>query len=250
MAEFAANNHDSTSNSISSFAANYGFNPRFTTAPPVTTDSSSPNSRAQLEIANDFADTMTHIDAYLHEEMTAAQQYYEEQANTQRNPVPNYKPGDEVFLLLTNVNSERPARKLDSKKLGRFRIIRAINPYAYLLDLPATMRISPVVHVNLLRLAGNDPVPGQSHAPPPPVIVSNSVEWEVEAIVKSRVNRSKRRFEYLVKWLGYPDATREPEEHVVSAAALVDQFYHAYPNEPRFVGRRPREGHVIGGPPP
>ena len=82
LAEFAANNHNLSPNSISPFAANYRFNPRFTTAPPISANSSTPNSRAQLQIANNFANTMSAIDAYLHKEMTAAQQYYEEQANT------------------------------------------------------------------------------------------------------------------------------------------------------------------------
>ena len=145
----------------------------------------------------------------------------------------NYQPGDKVFLLSTNINSERPAQKLDWRKLGRFKIICAINPYSYLLDLPPTMRISPVVHVSLLRPAARDPVPGQSNTPPPPIIVNDIEEWEVESIVKSRYNRSKRRFEYLVKWLGYPNATWEPVENVVSAAALVDAFHAAYPHEPR-----------------
>lgn len=46
MAEFTANNHNSAATSISPFAANYGFNPQSTTALPVTTNLSTPNSRA------------------------------------------------------------------------------------------------------------------------------------------------------------------------------------------------------------
>lgn len=181
VAEFSANNHDSSPNSISPFAANYGFNSRFTIAPPVTTDRSTPNSRAQLEVAINFVDTMAQIDAYLHKELTAAQHYYEEQANTQREAAPAYKPGDEVFLLSTNIRSERRSKKLDWKKLGRFKIVKAINPYAYLLDLPASMKISPVVHIHLLRPAGTDPVPGQSSVP------LHQLWWVTRSSGKSKV---------------------------------------------------------------
>lgn len=250
LVEFTANNHDSSPTSISPFVANYGFNPRFTMAPSVTTDSSTPNSRAQLKVANQFADTMMQISTYLHEEITAAQQYYEEQANTQRALALAYQPGDEVFLLASNINSKQPSKKLDWKKLGHFKIIRAINPYTYLLNLPHTMRISPVVHTSLLRPAADDPVPGQTNLPPPPIIVNEAEEWEVKSIVKSRLNCSKRRFKYLVKWLGYPDATWEPKENIISTAALVNQFYHAYPNKPRPVGWTLHGNLSVGGPPP
>lgn len=78
VAKFSANNHNSAPNSVLPFTANYGFNCRFTIASLVTSNCSTPNSRAQLKIANNFVDTMVQIDAYLHKEMTAAQYYYKE----------------------------------------------------------------------------------------------------------------------------------------------------------------------------
>ncbi|SGY57078.1 BQ5605_C006g04218 [Microbotryum silenes-dioicae] len=42
-------------------------------------------------------------------------------------------------------------QQLDSHKLGPFTIKRIINPVAYELDLPSTMRIYPVFHVSLLE---------------------------------------------------------------------------------------------------
>lgn len=169
---------------------------------------------------------------YLCKEITAAQHYYEKQANTQQAPAPAYQLGNEVFLFASNINSERPLKKLDWKKLGWFKTIQAINPYTYLLDLPHTMKISLVVHTSLLHPASNNPVPGQANLPPLPVIVNNSEEWEVESIVKSCHNRSKCWFKYLVKWLGYPNAVWEPEENIISATTLVNQFHHTYPNKP------------------
>ena len=78
--------------------------------------------------------------------------------------------------------------------------------YAYELDLPPSIRIHPVFHVNLLRPAASNPVPGQHNPPPPPVEVDGLEEWHVEEILNSRWERRGRggpRFKYTVKWVGY-----------------------------------------------
>ena len=159
--------------------------------------------------------------------MTSAQARYEEQANRHRHPARRYTVGQEVWLDARNIRTMRPQKKLDWKSLGPFRISEVISPYAYRLDLPASMRIHPVFHVSLLRPTADDPLPGQNQDPPPPVEVDGLEEWLVEDIVDSRWERRGRggpRLKYMVKWTGYDQPTEEPAEYLEHARQIVANF--------------------------
>jgi hypothetical protein len=51
-------------------------------------------------------------------------------------PVEGFSIGDKVWLLLTNISSKRPSKKLDNRKGGPFTITEKISSHAYRLDLP------------------------------------------------------------------------------------------------------------------
>ena len=224
IAEFAQNNHVSATTQLSPFAANYGYHPRgFPKA--IEETRSSTNTLA----AGQFAKRMVEIEEFLKENMLYAQQEQELQANRHRKGAPLYKPGDKVFVLTRHIKTSRPSNKLDYKKLGRYPIKRRINASAYEVDLPSSMGIHPVFHVSLLRPAPNDPVPGQSHDPPPPVEIDGEEEYEVEAIVDSRFNRRRKRLEYKVKWTGYDVPTWQPLEDLDNATEALQAYRLAYP---------------------
>ncbi|QRV73441.1 Transposon Ty3-G Gag-Pol polyprotein [Ceratobasidium sp. AG-Ba] len=61
---------------------------------------------------------------------------------TLEKPSKELKVGDKVWLLLTNLSSKRPTKKLDNRKGGPFTITEKISSHAYRLDLPKTKDVA------------------------------------------------------------------------------------------------------------
>lgn len=116
----------------------------------------------------------------------------------------NFKIGDQVWLEATHISSDRPAKKLDDKCFGPFRILERHGASAYKLALPGTWKsIHPVFNECVLSPFTPAEFPSQRKPPPPPpVLVDGYEEQEVEVILDSRLRREK--LEYLVHWKGYP----------------------------------------------
>lgn len=225
LAEFAANNHASETTGISPFFALYGKDPRFgfhqnTSDNPDSIDDST---------ARKVGATMELIHEHTRLEMARAQARYQEQADKHRLPAPNFSVGDKVWFDARNVQTTRPCKKLDYRRLGPYEIEAVISPYAYRLKLPADLKIHPVQSVSLLELADNNPYPGQIDLPPPPVIVDNEEEWQVDEVLDARIRY--RRLEYLIKWTGYDRPEWHPARNVNGLAA-IDDFHRQYPSKP------------------
>ena len=76
-----------------------------------------------------------------------------------------------------------------------------------------------------------NPIPGYTLLPPPPITVSDHEEFKVEGILDHKIhkyNKSTKRF-FLVKWKGYPDhdAIWEKEEVLKQNANETLQDYLA-----------------------
>ena len=69
--------------------------------------------------------------------------------------------------------------------LGPFSVKEKIGR-AFRLNLPTIMKIHDVFHPVLLRKAATDPLPGQEHTEPPPMVIEDEEEWEVDDILNSR----------------------------------------------------------------
>jgi len=104
--------------------------------------------------------TMQQVPEHLRVEMRRSQAVDEEGANRGRIPAPNIQVGYKVWLDARNIRTTRPTRKLDWKCLGPFRVRKQVSPYAYELDLPASIRIHRVKPVSLLDILAEDPLAG------------------------------------------------------------------------------------------
>lgn len=155
---------------------------------------------------------MNELNNFLRENMKASQAFYEKYANNRRSIPPSYQVGQKVFVNSKNIKTNRPSKKLDWKNLGPFMITKVIGCQSYQLQLPENLKsIHPVFHTNLLRPDQNNPLPGQTKEPNPPVEVDNWREnlYEVDALVGSRHLRN-RGFEYKAKYTGLFETSWKP----------------------------------------
>ena len=147
-----------------------------------------------------------------------------------------YNVGDEVVLTTANLRSYCPhlPPKIKARWVGPFRITREISPVAYGLDLPPGWRIHPVFHVSKLKRYIRSEEFLREVEPPPLVLVGDTVEYEVEGILRHQGKGARRR--YLVLWKGYPlhEATWEPESHLANAPNILEEYL-------RHVSARNRE---------
>ena len=93
------------------------------------------------------------------------------------------------------------------------------------------MKCHPVLHVSLLEPAASNPLAGQKHPAPPPIIIDDNFESEVEKILDSKLER--KTLKYLVRWVGYDELTWEPVQLLKNSPKLVHYFHRKYPTKPK-----------------
>jgi hypothetical protein len=229
LAEFAANNQASESTGSSPFFGTYGFDPKWQTDLSPVAPNDDDDARALRA-----ATRLTEIHSHLRTELGRAQDRHAYGADRNRLPAPQFLPGDKVWLNARNIATRRPSRKLDHRRLGPFEVIedpRLKSKHAVKLALPDSMKIHPVFHVSLLEHAADDPLPGQSVPPPPPVEVDGEEEYFVDSILDSRLYGRSRKLQYLVKWTGYDKPDWEDARNVDGLSAL-DRFHELHPDKP------------------
>ena len=165
------------------------------------------------------------------ENLLAAQQRQARYADEKRRDRV-FKVGDRVLLSTANLNTQERMAKLIPKWIGPYRVKRVVSRVAYELELPASVRIYPVVHVSQLRayVDGGATFPSRECVlrPEPELLDTGEPAWEVEEVLDKRVRsvRGRRVTDYLVLWKGYPleEATWEPASNLRAAQWSVDQY--------------------------
>jgi len=139
-----------------------------------------------------------------------------------------FRKGDQVWLDNKNLKLPYPTRKLAPKREGPFEIIEVLGPLTYKLKLPATWRIHNVFHATLLVPYKENLTHGTNFLRPPPDIINDEEEWEVEAILKHRDTgrRNNRVRQYWIKWKGWEtnNNTWEPEAMLGHSKELLQEY--------------------------
>ena len=109
-----------------------------------------------------------------------------------------YQKGDKVWLEGTNLKWIEETLKLFPRQYGPFRVATKVSHVAYKLDLLDYWRIHNVFHTSLLTLYHETKEHGPNFLALPPDIIDDTLEWEVEKILKEWEFRRWQKKQYLV----------------------------------------------------
>ena len=230
LAEFAYNNAPNATTGISPFYANKGYNPAITVYPERDLASAR---------ARDFAVDLDELHSVLKSEIGRAQKRYQASADTHRLRPPDFKVGDKVFVKAKFFRTTRPMKKLSEKYFGPYEIIAQAGTLSFTLRLPDAMRsVHPVFHVSMLEPHTDNTIPNRIPPPPEPVEIDGEVEYEIDRILDSKIDRRRRTCPLLYKvlWTGYEGTDEESSwltaAELEHASELVEDFHKAYPAKP------------------
>jgi Chromo (CHRromatin Organisation MOdifier) domain len=114
--------------------------------------------------------------------------------------------GQKVWLEGTNLTTSHPTKKFAPKCYGPFPIADVILPVVYRLTLPLSWKIHNVFHVSLLTPYKEMEEHGPNFAKPPPELIKEQEEYEVEQVLASRTYGHWKKLQYLICWKGYSHA--------------------------------------------
>ena len=111
----------------------------------------------------------------------AAKQHYD----LRKKPAHEYRPGDQVWLEVSNLKSIRPSKKLGPKRYGLFKVIEKIRHATYWLLLPDNWKLIYLVFNQDLLTPFNEAAfaTQRKPRPPPPEIIGDELEYEVQQIL-------------------------------------------------------------------
>ena len=156
-----------------------------------------------------------------------------------------FQKGDLVWLEGRNLKTDQPASKLAAKRYGPFPVAQVLSPVTYQLTLPEQWKIHPVFHVDLLTPYKETVFHGANYTRPPPDLINDEEEYEVERVLDSRVRGRNRRIQYLVKWVGYPDSDNQwLDADQLTADDAIREFKERRPNAVTHI-RHTRTGNPL-----
>lgn len=217
LAEFAINDSVSPSTGYTPFYLAYGENVRS----PI--DLANVVVPAAQSRAQDLTDAIEHAKAKLRE----SHDRQARAANKERQDV-QFKVGDKVKLSTINLNlPSTMSKKLAARFLGPFKVERVINPVAYKLKLPTSLKIHPVFHISLLRPWREDAeFPEHKGESTPVRVYADDDQWLVDRLLDKKRERVGPHWvvKYLVRWLnsGPEDDSWEPATNVEQS--LIDEY--------------------------
>ena len=142
-----------------------------------------------------------------------------------------FQKGDLVWLEGRNLKTDQPMSKLAAKRYGLFPVAQVLSPVTYQLTLPTQWKIHPVFHVDLLMPYKETAFHGANYMRPPPDLINDEEEYEVEQILDSRTKGRTCKVQYLVKWVGYRDSDNQwLDVEQLTADNAIKEFKKRRPN--------------------
>ena len=187
MAEFVYNNKAHSSTKVLPFEANNGWNPRM---------GFKLRKKGRFKGAERFSRKMEEVQSEANTALTKVQEEMRQYADRKRGEAVEYKVGDLVLLSTKDLKWQmvgRSSEKLVKQFVGPYKIKAIVSSDIVELELPATIKIHPVVNVSQIKWY-IDQVDGQRKETPQPVVVEGEEEWEVEKILNKRKVRGKDKF--------------------------------------------------------
>ena len=165
--------------------------------------------RPSLPLATAFDNYHKHIEL-AHQLISSSTSGASHRYNNAHSSPPTYSVGDKVWLDREGITGPADSNiRLSFRQpfLGPFSILAVDTVLDNItLDLPATMRVHNVFHVSSIK-PWRDP---SSHFPartvptePPPEIIADHEEFEVEEILDYKTTHHGTRFKFLIRWKGY-----------------------------------------------
>jgi hypothetical protein len=215
--EFAINNAVQESTKETPFVLNCGQHP----LTPLTLDLPVRSAAAQ-----DLASDIQRLGELARRAIQAAQDRTKDREDTKRRFLA-FNAGDLVLLNTKNFNFKTTGcRKLTPRWCGPFAVLQAVGLVAYRLELPPNLKLHNVFHVNLLKRYHQD---SRANLPPPPELVGEDLEYDVQEILQHRRVRqgTKTVTQFLVQWLGYPPEhnTWEPQDNLDNCPDILAAYW-------------------------
>jgi hypothetical protein len=123
--------------------------------------------------------------------------------------MPKYQVRDQVWLEGRHLRTNQPTAKLAPKRHGPFTVVQVMSLVNYRLELPTQWSIHDVFHTDLLTPYHKTLTHGANYQRPPPDLVGDVEEYEVEKVLDSRRYRCGHKLQYLIVWKGYPDSDNQ-----------------------------------------
>ena len=103
-----------------------------------------------------------------------------------------------MWLEGTDIKTTHPTAKLTPKRHGPFTIKEAVSAVTYRLNLPPSWKIWNAFHASLLTPYRETDSHGPNYERPPPDLVKDEEEYEVDQILDSRKHGRGGALQYLV----------------------------------------------------
>uniref|UniRef100_A0A0W0G2H2 Putative reverse transcriptase-rnase h-integrase n=1 Tax=Moniliophthora roreri TaxID=221103 RepID=A0A0W0G2H2_MONRR len=174
LAEFAHNNRTHSVLKKSPFYMMMGYHPR--PLPTIFEKTTIPSVEERLQELKRVREETASLLELARQQMI----------RREKQKLDTFEEGQKVWLEAKNLATGYPSKKLAPKREGLFKILKALGPVTYKLELPHQWKIHPVFHMALLSPFKQTEAHGPSFTEPPPDLIEGFEEYEVEAIVGHR----------------------------------------------------------------